>query len=61
MMAAVPPPDFTTCALPSTTAALGGSQVGLAVTNSAVGVTNGIFIVALDFGATVFDGTARWL
>ena len=38
-----------------------GSQTGPALTNSAVGVTNGLFAATLDFGTTVFDGTARWL
>ena len=31
------------------------------LTNSPTGVTNGAFIVTLDFGATVFDGSNRWL
>jgi hypothetical protein len=30
------------------------------LTNSAVSISNGLFTVALDFGA-VFDGTAQWL
>jgi hypothetical protein len=34
--------------------------VGEPVTNSAVGVSNGLFSVGLDFGA-VFDGTPLWL
>jgi hypothetical protein len=37
------------------------NQIGIAVTNSPVSVTNGLFTVALDFGGTVFDGSARWL
>lgn len=37
------------------------NQVGAPLTNSAVGVTNGIFTVTLNFGAGVFDGNARWL
>jgi hypothetical protein len=41
-------------------ASTGGSQVGSTLTNSAVGVTNGLFTVTADFGA-VFDGTSRWL
>ena len=35
-------------------------MVGEPVTNSAVGVSNGLFSVSLDFGA-VFDGTPLWL
>ena len=31
------------------------------VTNSAVAVSNGLFVVSLDFGASVFTGPARWL
>ena len=39
----------------------GGIQVLDPLTNSAVGVSNGLFTVTLDFGAGVFGGTARWL
>jgi len=38
-----------------------GTQQGSTITNAMVAVTNGIFSVALDFGAGVFDGTARYL
>jgi trimeric autotransporter adhesin len=37
-----------------------GSPVAGPLTNSAVGVTNGLFVVALDFGAN-FPGADRWL
>jgi hypothetical protein len=37
-----------------------GAPVGALQTASAVGVTNGLFTVGLDFGS-VFDGNARWL
>jgi hypothetical protein len=39
----------------------GGSAVGGPVTNSATGVTNGLFNVTLDFGPAVFTGPDRWL
>src|SRR5438046_1762942 len=38
-----------------------GSQVSVALTNSTVAVSNGIFVTALDFGAAPFSGAARWL
>jgi hypothetical protein len=38
-----------------------GSLVAGPVTNSPVTVTNGLFVVTLDFGAGVFTGPARWL
>jgi hypothetical protein len=38
----------------------GGNQVGVSQTNIATAVSNGVFTVALDFGA-IFDGNARWL
>jgi len=38
-----------------------GTQQGDTVTNPAVQATAGIFTVELDFGAEVFDGTARYL
>jgi hypothetical protein len=41
--------------------ASGGTAVSGPVTNSLTGVTNGLFTVALDFGAAVFNGDARWL
>ncbi|MGO8679274.1 MAG: hypothetical protein ACLQVX_25825 [Limisphaerales bacterium] len=39
----------------------GGSQVGGTLTRTAVGVTNGLFTAALDFGAGVFTGANLWL
>jgi hypothetical protein len=45
---------FTLC-----NAATGGSACG-ALTNTATGVTNGLFVVTLDFGS-VFNGSNYWL
>lgn len=42
------------------TANAGGSQVGGTLTVTPVGVTNGLFTVALDFGSQ-FSGANRWL
>jgi len=42
-------------------AASGGSTVGSPLTNSMTTVTNGLFTVTLDFGASVFTGAERWL
>ena len=39
----------------------GGSAVAGPLTNSATGVTTGLFTVSLDFGGGVFTGSARWL
>ena len=38
-----------------------GIQVAGPLTNSAMGVTNGLFTTTLDFGSSVFDGNLRWL
>jgi hypothetical protein len=38
-----------------------GGQVGSPLTTNAVAVSNGSFAVALDFGAGIFTGEARWL
>jgi len=42
-------------------ASSGGNQVGAPLTNSPVGVANGLFVVTLDFGSNAFNGGARWL
>src|SRR5450759_3978471 len=39
----------------------GGAAQGGPLTNSATVVSNGLFSVALDFGAGVFPGANRWL
>lgn len=39
----------------------GPAAVGEPLTNAVVGVTNGGFTLALDFGAGAFNGEARWL
>jgi hypothetical protein len=47
---------FTVC-----DALTNGNIIAGPLTNSATGVTNGLFAVTLDFGAGVFNGTERWL
>jgi trimeric autotransporter adhesin len=42
-------------------AASGGSQVGSSVTVISQTVADGLFTLPLDFGATAFQGSARWL
>lgn len=39
----------------------GGNVVGPLLATNALPVSNGLFMVELDFGAGVFDGEARWL
>jgi Chaperone of endosialidase len=39
----------------------GGTQQGASVTQPTVQVSGGVFTVQLDFGAPVFDGSARYL
>src|SRR5476651_1052674 len=39
----------------------GGSQIAGPLTNSATAVSNGNFVVTLDFGSGVFPGADRWL
>ncbi len=41
-------------------AATGGTQVGSTITQTAIGVTNGLFTTSLNFGS-VFTGNATWL
>jgi len=38
-----------------------GNQVGSTLTNTSVGVTNGLFATTMNFGSGAFDGNARWL
>src|SRR5688572_28209191 len=38
-----------------------GTQVGVPISHAPVGVTNGLFTVALSFGPNAFDGGGRWL
>ena len=42
-------------------AEFGGSQIGPTLTNEPVAVADGLFTTTLDFGATVLDGSPRWL
>ena len=39
----------------------GGAQIGAAITNLNLVVSNGLFNVTIDFGADAFNGDARWL
>lgn len=39
----------------------GGSTVGAPITRPATPVSGGVFTVVLDYGAGVFDGSARWI
>jgi hypothetical protein len=42
-------------------AASGGSQIGTTIENAAVSVEQGVFSVRLDFGASAFSGSDRYL
>jgi hypothetical protein len=42
-------------------AAVGGAQKGATILYGDLQVTNGLFMVDLNFGETVFDATERWL
>lgn len=39
----------------------GGSAIAGPLTNSSVGIANGLFTATLDFGSSAFPGAARWL
>ena len=41
-------------------ASSGGSQVGSTITDTGIGVSNGLFTVIIDFGG-VFNGSSYWL
>src|ERR1035438_2472698 len=47
---------FTVC-----DALASGNVVAGPLTNSATGITNGLFAVTLDFGGGVFTGSNRWV
>ena len=50
------------CAIALSTASLAGAGIIAGpITNSAVVVSNGLFTVALDFGAGIFTGTNYWV
>jgi hypothetical protein len=38
-----------------------GNTISISLTNSAVAVSNGLFVTTLDFGSAVFTGQACWL
>ncbi len=42
-------------------AATNGTQIGSTQTLSSTAVTNGLFTVSIDFGASAFTGSPRWL
>jgi hypothetical protein len=42
-------------------AATAGNQIGVALTQNSVNVSNGVFAVKLGFGLSAFNGAARWL
>src|SRR5688572_5178352 len=42
-------------------AALGGNQIGNTLTDIPATVNDGVFAVSLDFGASSFDGSPRFL
>lgn len=43
------------------TSSNGGDQIGGSITNTATPVNGGLFTVTLDFGASSFTGSERWL
>jgi len=42
-------------------ATVAGNQIGVTLSRDSVALSNGIFTVFLNFGATAFSGDARWL
>ena len=42
-------------------AATNGNPIGESISQACVAVSNGLFMVRLDFGSGVFDGSERWL
>jgi len=40
---------------------IGGNQVGMTRSKTDVAIANGLFTFSLDFGATAFNGDARWI
>ena len=42
-------------------AMIGGSQIGVIVTNVNVVVSNGLFSTVVDLGPGIFDGSAYWM
>ena len=50
--------DFSVQLFPAVS---GGSAIGSTATALGVGVTNGLFNLSLDFGASAFNGDPRWL
>ena len=41
--------------------ALGNTQVGSSYLTNGIGVTNGLFVTTIDFGAGIFTGANYWL
>src|SRR5437868_1422153 len=42
-------------------ASTNGQMIGFSVTNNGLGVSNGLFTAALDFGPGIFNGDGRWV
>ena len=60
-MPGLPPAGYTTSSSAYLTRPSVALRSGVTLTNSAVGVSNGLFIANLDFGFVAFAGEARWL